>query len=1158
MGMKHRKYVNYEITQLEHVFGQAVGDFAALEELQEELVSRSTLRAKELLERVKGSLNDTPAKTSISPKPVKKRRQYLSTQNKQRKRQQCAQSKPVKPATDDHDNTAHAVMTNKADNILNAWSALEALSPYTYQKPADLITNNGSFAYIQPGKEIWLKGEKAPQHCRLYYLVYLGAVDLVEASKKLLTIYPDNRVEPPINRGLAPLGAVLLDSYGIPVANHGLTLSSFGWAYAKILQGKIEQLTSWPTAKHALISGLSKIIYCQDKHGKRLPFTFEQAQKVFHWLVKHCDIPRDDIEPPHIAVRLEHPLGTGQPALPQLNSPFLEDLQLSKAAIASNTAGKALTQYLGVDQPEQHYDVLQNKQLLETTLQPHNTPPARWPGKGQQPLVLLQQAAVNLAMQELKYGGLLSINSPPATGNTTVLRDLVAALVVERAKAMCRFNNTDKAFTRVGTIKLGNNTTHLHRLHDTLRGHEMLVLAADDNAATTLCRQLHSRSNLCQDLAQLNYFNTVSDALCAKHSETWGLVAAILDGEKHSRELANTVWWHRDTGLRNYFLSTTAQPDSATDGKHTPSVIAQCHPPQSSKEAKTRWQTARQRFIDSLNKAEKTIARAQSAYESHQTLQEIALSIELSKAQLKQHSKTLQHLHTQVQQLLVTQKSAKQAVLANKNHVTKSLQRRPGLTSRMISTDKYQHWQKSHNALQKNLAASKKALTDLQTHIKRIEKTINEENLVLFRMKSEHDKLKCHQQSALANIESENAICGNKLVTSALWEKPHQQQQLFTPNFTREANKQRDDVFIAAIELHKAFMDSSAQQIRENLDVFFCCLTNQHLAQKLRPLLPDIWSSAFILTPVITSTFAGASAMLKHLPPQNIGWLVINDAARTAPQAAIGAIYRAKRVISVGDPQHIKPIAELPTPLVNRVCANMAVAVDHWIAPNASVQTLSDNANSYKTHTTKGQVNIKTGFPLLVHQRCHEPMFTLFNKLAYAGLLVIASPTCSLSTTSAIEGSKSCWFDIQGKAQEKWCPEEGELVANMLITACTKAGGAPDLVVISPFRFVAERMRQRMRKEAKRLAKTGIKDPDVWIKNTIGTVHTLHKHEADTVILLLGAPSPNQHRARLWASSTVNFLNVALSTAKHKLYVVGNKQLWGNTGHMKLISKQLS
>lgn len=62
------------------------------------------------------------------------------------------------------------------------------------------------------------------------------------------------------------------------------------------------------------------------------------------------------------------------------------------------------------------------------------------------------------------------------------------------------------------------------------------------------------------------------------------------------------------------------------------------------------------------------------------------------------------------------------------------------------------------------------------------------------------------------------------------------------------------------------------------------------------------------------------------------------------------------------------------------------------------------------------------------------------------------------------------------------------------------------------------------------------------------TIHTFQGREADTVILLLGAPKASQHRARQWAASPPNIINVAVSRAKQNLYVIGSAAAWAGAG----------
>ena len=64
------------------------------------------------------------------------------------------------------------------------------------------------------------------------------------------------------------------------------------------------------------------------------------------------------------------------------------------------------------------------------------------------------------------------------------------------------------------------------------------------------------------------------------------------------------------------------------------------------------------------------------------------------------------------------------------------------------------------------------------------------------------------------------------------------------------------------------------------------------------------------------------------------------------------------------------------------------------------------------------------------------------------------------------------------------------------------AGTAPDLYVVTPFKVVQDRLRTVIRESGVLAHWTA--DPGSWVRERIGTVHTVQGREAEAVIFVLG------------------------------------------------------
>ena len=364
----------------------------------------------------------------------------------------------------------------------------------------------------------------------------------------------------------------------------------------------------------------------------------------------------------------------------------------------------------------------------------------------------------------------------------------------------------------------------------------------------------------------------------------------------------------------------------------------------------------------------------------------------------------------------------------------------------------------------------------------------------------------------------------------------------------------RDALFVEAFGLHRAFIDAAAKPLRHNLRAALDVMKGRLLREQQEPARRSLWASLFLVVPVISTTFASTARLFGQLGREQIGWLLIDEAGQSVPQAAVGAMWRAKRVIAIGDPLQIQPVVTTPPGLVRSICSEFGVSAEEWAAPDMSVQRLADRGSWFGTDVRTDDGDIWVGSPLRVHRRCDNPMFKISNHVAYDGLMVHATPPGPSQIGDVL--GESLWINVEGEAVGKWSEAEGKCACDLLRKLLDAGLENPDIFFITPFRMVAQRLRESIRGE-RLIADRLPGKPWDWVHERVGTVHTFQGKEAEAVIMVLGAPSEMSVGARLWAGNPPNLLNVAVTRAKHRLYVIGRRDAWKDAGAFSHLAQML-
>ncbi|MEQ1846389.1 MAG: AAA domain-containing protein, partial [Nitrospira sp.] len=592
---------------------------------------------------------------------------------------------------------------------------------------------------------------------------------------------------------------------------------------------------------------------------------------------------------------------------------------------------------------------------------------------------------------------------------------------------MSKFDDPETAFEHSGQkLKAGASWIHFYRLNSTLRGFEMMVASSNNKAVENVSAELPNLSAIAIDAKELRYFKTLSDAM--HQSETWGAIAAVLGNMQNRSRFKQVFWWDDDNGLSSYLRAAMGlardvkitDPETGHVEHRTPRIVDVEQPPANHEEALKRWRSARKRFLKALDESRSRQTWLESLYAELKRLPALAQDEASTQAQRDAAVENVRRLRG----VGVLEREAEAEAVHHPQRADLELRMhdlsKPGFWARLFRTRTARKWSEVRGALlewQNAEAAWQVACAQ-------------------------------HQQANQRLVDAQQKH-GVILADDAFFSLEHGKRHQATPWLSPSTQRLRDEVFISAMAMHRAFIDAAAKPLRHNLGALMNVFTTQTLqGPEKQALLPDLWASLFLVVPLISTTFASVNRMLGKLPSESLGWLFVDEAGQALPQAAVGALLRTRRAVIVGDPVQIEPVVVLPDTLTHAICRRFGVDPNHYAAPSASAQTLADSASSYASEFQAHVGSRSVGVPLLVHRRCSEPMFSVSNAIAYSGLMVSAK----LTKPSAIRDvlGPSAWIHVEGSVEDKWCREEGEEVLRML-HQLKQAGAKPDLYVITPF-----------------------------------------------------------------------------------------------------------
>lgn len=992
--------------------------------------------------------------------------------------------------------------------ILEAWHLIETLAPhrvaglneewkaYRFKNRGATIKTSEIFMSDQLHEEPWKSIEvKTGTFQHVYYLECFEQYRLVEALRKIFDVNDEV-----INKSEQKIASFsfLIDQNGKYVKNsifapplmymlrqldtsRNIDYSKFDENY-KRSQDSLEMKAQEFLANGVDSKSLDSLVKEYERHffrmsGKRR--TFRELQLLFE--------------------------STQNNSLP-LQSFYTNDLQ----RILAKGLNQTLEAYLMNVTPENRLHIDENRDYIEMILQPKFLPNGRWPSPVEHRLSLMQQVAVNQFFNENNV--ISSVNGPPGTGKTTLLKDVFAEIVVQRAETISSLAHPSEMFIgKFEPLRLKDSPYpyNVSKLNPLLSRFSMVVASSNNAAVENISKDLPKEKEIirrnsnstydrlyAEEASSFNLFTSVSENLIGNDEKAWGLFSASLGKtsniNKFSEQLFNPS--KEDSFINE--LERLARTTTVDD-----------------------WKSAVKEFNE-------VFAQVNEMKQSLQVLYEANTHIEKIYKELSIIDQTKPDLSIQLETL---------------QEWNDGLWKRKEITEQQLNLlPKPTWWQRIFNKQEDDRAIHlKKELNELLEQWKENEQKatrIKEDITALNRKQHQYEVEVQEYGASVRKYESENLYIPDR----TYWnddEKSYAFRQIHTPWLTDALNCQRGLLFLKAMKLQNVTLALNNSKVRTATRLLRYRQSLDLSIQTHREILEEMWKTLHMITPLISTTFASFSTMYKGIDQDFIDYLFIDEAGQASPQQAAGALWRSKRALVVGDPLQIEPVVTTDSTLLHDIRSYFNISSE-YVDMNASVQALADQSNPKGMLTEQNQW---MGIPLWVHRRCDEPMFSISNEIAYENKMVLANKRGKDKALNAY------WFDCKGTATNRhYIEAQGKMLADLIMSRKTEEG-LPDIYVITPFSAVKKGI-------ITTLSQTRNAFPIEWLNERVGTVHTFQGKEADIVYFVVGTDA-NSEGAANWSCSKPNLINVAATRAKKEFHVIGDYQRLADKPYYSTIAK---
>ena len=787
-----------------------------------------------------------------------------------------------------------------------------------------------------------------------------------------------------------------------------------------------------------------------------------------------------------------------------------------------------------------------NKEFLEEITLPKNMPVGKWPSKFNPSL--MQAVAINICTSKDYTPNIFSVNGPPGTGKTTLLKEIIADTIVKKAKIIADLNSTDLEIMKTNTTN--SYYRNYYKIPDELKKLGIIVSSNNNSAVENISKDLPKAEDVLSkdtltNLFDINeheniYFTKDSENIFGDNPRTWGLISAPY-GKKPNIQKILGILPEKTQKNEDFNFSFG---ENIPNFKEAISIF---------KEKYEKVLKYRENFNSSVNQFFRNKDKIVEINNSSDQISNLKNKIE----NLIEELKKVQDSKEYKDSILKQKREQKSNIESSYSFFTKIANKFSGeknpkilelnkdieiLNEELININKdLRNIENNRDELHKKIQVlenSKKILKELEEEINMFFKTYSS---------NENDLKLLERCSDLENFYSD-IISNEKTQESCPWG-------------VEEFNRLREELFACSLSLIEAYIVNS-KGIKANLKLLRLLLSGENLGysvEERKNVFKECFHTLNLLIPVLSTTFASVSRAFKDFEENELGIVIIDEAGQATPFSAMGLLYRANRCIIVGDPLQVEPVMTVTSTLIRAIANkyelnklekefNIAGKIFNYTSPSLSIQTLADYANLYYGKIGETEV----GCPLVVHRRCLSPMFDISNRISYDNRMINKCMPDKKPIDYVLE--KNEFIDVKGQETgngNHYVKEQGEKIIEIIKDCIENRGinvfeNSKNLYVISPFTTVINGLKN----DIKKAFKNESEEVNNWCNTCLGTVHKFQGKEANSVILLLGCDNNSKSSAQ-WAAQAANILNVAATRAKKRFAIIGDLELWGKLNFFK-------